>query len=248
VVSDAERSVEAARYLLNKSRAQPDPIKNPYFDEYLRFEVSLPEAEPQLLALTARWLSREQTLGLTAADTEFGYDSHSLDWHLRRLGTPEARAALANLNAMSDRLEAKARQEHRRFERRKKLLGMVPLLPFTGLGLAQLLVWLPPRRPGRARTVLVTINSGMIVGAVVAGLTGLVVFAVTVKGSGGPRSFGQWGDGLESIFAAGAVAVIAGTLALGGGGYLGYRLRGRRWFYLTIAVVQMAWPLLGLLA
>jgi hypothetical protein len=248
VVSEAKPSVAAAHYLLDKSRAQPDPIKNPYFDAFLMFEVSLPEAEPQLLALAAWWLSREATLGPSLDDPYSGHDFHWLDWHLSRLGTPEAQAALAKLNSMNDRLSAKTTQLHWRNERRKRLVGVVPVLPFVGLGIAQLLVWRPPRRPGRARTVLVTINSGILIGPVVAALGGLVVFAVTATAGGGTHSFGHWGDGLQSVFAAATAAAIVGVLALGGGSYLGYRLRERRWFYLATAILQMAWPWLGLLA
>jgi hypothetical protein len=249
VISQAKPSVAAAHYLLERSRAQPDPIKNAYFDEYLMFEVALPEAEPQLLALAAHWLSQEASLGPTLDDPYSGHDFHWLDWHLSRLGTPAAQAALANLKALNGRLAAKAMERHRWNARRKTLLGVVPLLPFVGLGLAQFLVWRPPRRPGRARAVLVTINSGFLIALGAAALAGLVVLLFTFgAASVGTHSFGHWGDGLQSVFAAGGAAAIVGILGLAGGSYLGYRLRGRYRFYLVIAILQMAWPWLGLLA
>ena len=157
------------------------------------------------------------------------------------MGTPEAKATLARLTPELAIRTKRFRAESRRRAIRSagdRAINIWPLVLLSGLGTAQLFAWRHRDNPTSARAFFATTNTAILGAATGTGL-GLATAAL---------SFGHAKGGLGEALAIIGTGLVVGTAAFAGSGYLGYRLRANRRFYLGIAITETSLPLLlGLL-
>jgi hypothetical protein len=237
---------QVTRYLVNRAKQSADPVTSRAFALYQDSLYDIPEANELVIAAARRWLVTPFASGEWSEEISYG---RRLAGQLEAMPTPEAKTVLAALTpVLAQRKSAKTANGRRAaFDRLPEQAARAwPLFAMSLLGIGQLLAWRKGRIPGGARNALIVLNTALAGGLAACALAGAVAW-VGVGPTGTPPGLGSYGNamsGLGGMLATIGVALLGGLGGLCVAGYVGYRLRDRRRFYVAIAIATAVLPML----
>ncbi len=247
--SSSERGIprypDVARYLVRKAEVSPDPVTSNAFLTYQEVNTDVPEAQLLIITALRRWSTGTFSCHEYVDDLACGKD---LIRQLKALATPEAAAALAELTpaieARTDRLKSESRRGAVATAG-SRAASASPLLLLSGLGVAQALAWRQSNAPSALRTPLATIDTAIVGGAAFVSVVVTMAYALSAHDT--PSGLGTIDNAMSGIGPALislSAGLVAGAASLYGAGYLGYRLRDNRTFYMSIAASEAVLPVL----